>query len=40
MASGIAVRPDRQSQDEIIQQLDNLGGHEEDAARQRKMIPE
>lgn len=37
---GIAVRPDAQSREEIQQILDSLPGHEQDAQRQRKEIPE
>ncbi len=40
IASGVVVRPDVQSEEEILNILDNLGGHKEDAALQRKMIPE
>jgi len=40
IASGVAVRPDVQSEEEILSILNNLGGHKEDAALQRKKIPE
>lgn len=40
IATGIVVRPDRQSEEDILAFLNNLGGHAEDAARQRKQIPE
>lgn len=39
-AQGIAVRPDRQSQEEIMEIINNLPTHRDDAQKQRKVIPE
>jgi phosphohistidine swiveling domain-containing protein len=39
-AQGIAVRPDRQSQAEIMGIMDALSGHQEDSQRQKELIPE
>lgn len=40
VASGIAVRPDRESRETIEAVLNGLPGHEQDRARQRELIPE
>jgi len=39
-AQGTAVRPDQQSRDEIEAIISDLYGHEQDAQRQRQLIPE
>lgn len=40
IASGVVIRPDRQSPEEIHAFLDSLPGYQEDIQRQRRVIPE
>lgn len=40
VAQGVAVRPDRQSREEILAILSGMPGHREDYQRQRELIPD